>query len=588
MNGSVNAFYSTPSLYVDEKKRWNGSYETRADDIFPLADNSHNYWSGFFTSRPALKRQVRFATNVLMAARQLEVYTKTAASEVPVTTAKHSPVVGTSWTDSFEGTIGVATHHDGMSGTERQDVTDDYAMRISTSQKEVEAGVAVSLAKLLHIPSDAVEHCHCHVTQECLNISVCAATAGRDAFTIAAWNPLAHATSQMARIPVTGPSWTVTVSGEEGAGAGVAVPSQLVPLDNRTLELPLLYLNTYKMNATQIDTARRELANPATHALIFEMRLPPLGLATFSVRGGTSRSYSATTTPDTERGHHALGDRIGSQPSRAEGGFEGAAGAAALARPTSFAVAEDVTVQSDRYALTFDGATGMLSSITNRQTNSTTPLAISWGWYNSSVGGCTEYSPDVPKERRLPPCSGQHSGAYIFRPNSSAVFYPGPRRKPTIEVVHGPLVTEVRQSFSEWASHVIRLYEGRPYVEVEWTAGPIPVDTPWFAPAATDPKTKKGLPNLWGKEVIIKYASGLRSGQTWYSDSNGKEMVQRRYNKRGPSYPHDYNISEPVAGNCAPPRDSNSWGALERLPWASCISQISARSLLPDVCFSLG
>ena len=37
------------------------TYELRQDDIMPLADNAHNYWSGYFTSRPALKRQVRFA-----------------------------------------------------------------------------------------------------------------------------------------------------------------------------------------------------------------------------------------------------------------------------------------------------------------------------------------------------------------------------------------------------------------------------------------------------------------------------------------------------------------------------------------------
>lgn len=46
------------------------------------------------------------------------------------------------------GTVGVATHHDGMSGTERQSVADDYAQRISESHFEVEAGVAMALQKL--------------------------------------------------------------------------------------------------------------------------------------------------------------------------------------------------------------------------------------------------------------------------------------------------------------------------------------------------------------------------------------------------------------------------------------------------------
>ena len=103
------------------------TYEVRQDDIMPLADNSHNYWSGYFTSRPALKRQVRFATSYLESARLLEVVTNTSKKDVNRPTYKKEPVVGDSWTDALEGTVGVATHHDGMSGTERQDVTDDYA-----------------------------------------------------------------------------------------------------------------------------------------------------------------------------------------------------------------------------------------------------------------------------------------------------------------------------------------------------------------------------------------------------------------------------------------------------------------------------
>ena len=93
LNGTINAFYSTPSLYVDEKKKWAGTYELRTDDIFPLADNAHNYWSGYFTSRPALKRQVRVATGVLGVARQLAVITNTSAAEVGSASVKRSPPV---------------------------------------------------------------------------------------------------------------------------------------------------------------------------------------------------------------------------------------------------------------------------------------------------------------------------------------------------------------------------------------------------------------------------------------------------------------------------------------------------------------
>ena len=271
MNGTVNAFYSTPSVYTDEKKKWRGSYEVRKDDIFPLADNPHHYWSGYFTSRPSLKRQVRVATNLLFAARQLEIVANVTAADVAMPTAKRSPPVGDSWTDSLEGTVGVATHHDGMSGTERQDVSDDYSMRMSESAVEVEGGISVAISRLLGVKRSEVEHCNCNAGQNCLNVSVCAATTGKAAFTVAAWNPLAHAASPIVRLPVNGAAWNVT------DGGGRAVRSQVVPLDARTSSLPLLYLNSFNMSASQKEAAQKELTNKADHILIFEAALPPSG-----------------------------------------------------------------------------------------------------------------------------------------------------------------------------------------------------------------------------------------------------------------------------------------------------------------------
>jgi len=93
----VVAFYSTPSHYTDAKnaatKKAGVDWEVRGDDIFPLGDNPHAYWSGYFTSRPGLKRQVRFASNFLSAARQMEVISGTTAAEVDHPTTRPSPPV---------------------------------------------------------------------------------------------------------------------------------------------------------------------------------------------------------------------------------------------------------------------------------------------------------------------------------------------------------------------------------------------------------------------------------------------------------------------------------------------------------------
>nr|CAD1820430.1 unnamed protein product [Ananas comosus var. bracteatus] len=54
-DGRVNALYSTPSIYTDAKHAANESWPIKTDDFFPYADDQNSYWTGYFTSRPALK-----------------------------------------------------------------------------------------------------------------------------------------------------------------------------------------------------------------------------------------------------------------------------------------------------------------------------------------------------------------------------------------------------------------------------------------------------------------------------------------------------------------------------------------------------
>ena len=249
LNGTVNAFYSNPTIYVRRRRKEGASWEVRYDDIFPLADGPHRYWSGYFTSRPSLKRQVRFASNFLNTARQLEVLSGVTAAEVDTPTTRPSPVVGTSWTDSLEGTIGVATHHDAMSGTERQSVSDDYSQRISESHGEVEQGISLSLQRLSGIDGD-LEYCGS------LNMSVCDVTAmSKQGFRVVAYNPLAQEEDFLIRLPVVGADWNVKFETS-------TVPSQTDELDERTLQLPKLYLNSFGMTDKEKAAAEARWRTP--------------------------------------------------------------------------------------------------------------------------------------------------------------------------------------------------------------------------------------------------------------------------------------------------------------------------------------
>ena len=67
--GSIKALYSTPSVYLKAKNAEPVQWTVKTDDFFPYADGSDSYWTGYFTSRPALKRYIRVSSAYLQIAR---------------------------------------------------------------------------------------------------------------------------------------------------------------------------------------------------------------------------------------------------------------------------------------------------------------------------------------------------------------------------------------------------------------------------------------------------------------------------------------------------------------------------------------
>jgi alpha-mannosidase len=286
----------------------------------------------------------------------------------------------------------------------------------------------MSLKKLMGLETtDELGHCNCNSAgaESCLNMTICGHTTGTDTFTVAAWNPQGQTSTQMIHVPVVGGTgWTVQDLGAGVDASTALLPSQAIPISSRTLELPMLYLNSYNMTDAEQAAWRKKNTNPATHVLSIQVTMPAMGYTTVvATRSATAEEETSSSSSSSSR---VLTDGT-------------------------------TTVSNGRYELTFDGTTGLMTSVTNVVSNITTPLSIEWGWYNSSVGGCTDGI-----EPHDWSCDSQKSGAYIFRPNSSTFFYPGSTQTPTVEIMtqDGGLVTEVRQTFSEWATHVVRLYKG--------------------------------------------------------------------------------------------------------------------------------
>ena len=135
MNGSdVNVFYSTPSCYLYALNQANRTWTSKRDDFFPYANSPHAVWTGYFTSRAALKRYERYSNNILQATRQLNAFSDINLRDgiFPFSTRiSFLFILHYRFNYIVVEAMGIAQHHDAISGTERQDVADDYALRLS-------------------------------------------------------------------------------------------------------------------------------------------------------------------------------------------------------------------------------------------------------------------------------------------------------------------------------------------------------------------------------------------------------------------------------------------------------------------------
>jgi hypothetical protein len=131
----INIFYSNPDYYTQQKRpkaknQDSIKWPVKTDDFFPYSDCPHCFWTGYFTSRSALKRFERVASSFLLAARQID-------ANVPISHLEKLAVSNSpnySWSSALyplEDAVSIAQHHDAVAGTAKQHVADDYSKKLS-------------------------------------------------------------------------------------------------------------------------------------------------------------------------------------------------------------------------------------------------------------------------------------------------------------------------------------------------------------------------------------------------------------------------------------------------------------------------
>ncbi|XP_041674563.1 lysosomal alpha-mannosidase-like [Drosophila eugracilis] len=428
-----NIFYSTPACYLNSVHKSVQSYPNKTLDFFPYGSDSNSFWTGYYTSRPTQKRFERDGNHILQVAKQLSAFAKLSSTQQKEDL------------EYLRHIMGVMQHHDAITGTEKQHVSDDYDRLLYDA---IVGGVNTArdaLQVLNIVPDGEFESC----LQ--VNISECAYTKdGADNVVVTVYNPLAHTTKQYVRVPVKNENYQVTDD------KGRVVASEVVPVPWEVLALE------FRNNDTQ-------------HELVFKATVDKIAnyyIKKVDTKEGTA-SLKTISQKKTDAGTLDDGETI---------------------------------VQNSLVKLVLDNKTGLLKRVEMNGVSEN--IDQSYGIYRT-----------------------YDSGAYVFRQYNQGDFV---IQEDGVEftVYEGALVKEVHQHFNEFISQVIRIYEGRNIVEIEWLVGPIPVE------------------EEFGNEVVITFTSEIASNGVFYTDSNGRELIRREKDKR-----EDFNSEldrQPTAGNYYP------------------------------------
>ncbi|CAL5444353.1 unnamed protein product [Camellia sinensis] len=439
-DGRVNALYSTPSIYTDAKYRENESWPLKTDDFFPYADRVNAYWTGYFTSRPSLKRYVRVMSGYYLLARQLEFF-------------RGRNKIGPT-TDTLADALAIAQHHDAVSGTEKQHVADDYATRLSIGYKESE-----ELCPLLNIS-------YCPATEIGLSLG--------KKLVVVVYNSLGWKRDDVVRIPKASNLEVINGNVTVQDSNGTEIESQLLPLANASLGIRNYYATAY-VGKSPSTTPRYWLA--------FTASVPPLGFSTYVI----STAERAAPTSAMEMSYESMGSQN-----------------------------DTIAVGPGNLKLTYSANEGTLTQYVNTRSLVKESIEQSYSYYSAYDG-----SQD--------PEYFQASGAYIFRPNG--IFPLTSEGQIPLTVVRGPLLDEVHQRINSWIYQITRVYKEKEHAEVEFTVGPIPIDD--------------GV----GKEIVTKVTTALKSNKTFYTDSSGRDFIERIRDYRAD---WDLEVNQPVAGNYYP------------------------------------
>ncbi len=391
---NVNIRFSTLSEYFDAVHRTQQQKELEFPiyygDFFTYNDRDNDYWSGYFTTRPFFKALSRRAEAATSAAETLyalaKVYDKDA--QFP-------------WEDAFASirearrSIGLFQHHDGITGTSKAYVVQDYATQLTTSLTNMKRLISSLSQTLLTTTTTTSTDFLTLVEQPPRNQNELPSSIPIDFSSskvrlLVVHNPLPKRCLQTISVIVSHPQIRITTSN------GTELPSQLNPVWNQ----PNQPFNDKFL-------------------LYFTVDLEPLGLNTFFL-------IKSTTVPTASLPQVSVFASNAASSGDSNGPFT-------ITYSASPSDRDHLYIENDRIRVNFD-AKGCLQSLTLKS------------------GTTIQFGQDFMTY------STRRSGAYLFLPDGPANGISIPT-DPTLQLIKGNLVQQLHVELTPIVAFTVTLYD---------------------------------------------------------------------------------------------------------------------------------
>lgn len=274
---NVEAKFATLQDYFDAVRSTSGAsgmeqFPSLTGDFFTYADVNQDYWSGYFTSRPYHKRQDRILLHYIRSAEMLHAW------NVWEPDSDWKPLAER--LEYARRQLSLFQHHDGITGTAKDHVMEDYAKRMSRAIEDCKFVMQQSVYRLLTKPS---------VYQPdpafmYLSIDDSRTVNGSDnvrptiilgeelpSKQVVLHNSLPYTRSEVVEFYVASPFVTVL------DGNGGTVPSQIAPVWSWH---------------TRPDSISQPQPSNTKYRLLFRANVPPLGLSVYTINSKNSAEES--------------------------------------------------------------------------------------------------------------------------------------------------------------------------------------------------------------------------------------------------------------------------------------------------------